>query len=277
MKYRYIDWQEFEAAGANDGETVGVLTLNRPDRKNTLGPRMAMELDTVFSEIRHKTVCVVVITGAGETFCSGSDLKEETLPLERPEDDFGIRSFMFEAAKGGALNRHRSRIAGIDFDHSAEPVRLVRFFFEIEPVVMVGPGVAAFRLQAVSFVVESFTGLGRITAEISMEVLFCNQHRAPRRLPAGAIIDRADGSDTGWISVGLQASVPRSRTGEAYGRADMDAAVVPAVLRLRPLPASLTILTTLWPCAAISISVWDLLSFCLRPTPGNIKWRFVYS
>ena len=86
MKYRYIDWQEFEAPGATDGESVGVLTLNRPDRKNALGPRMAMELDTIFDEIRHMRVRVVVITGAGETFCSGGDLKEETLPLERPED-----------------------------------------------------------------------------------------------------------------------------------------------------------------------------------------------
>lgn len=54
MKYRFIDWQEFEAPGATDGEAVGVLTLNRPDRKNALGPRMAMELDTIFGEIRHK-------------------------------------------------------------------------------------------------------------------------------------------------------------------------------------------------------------------------------
>ena len=42
MKYRFIDWQEFEAPGATDGEAVGVLTLNRPDRKNALGPRMAI-------------------------------------------------------------------------------------------------------------------------------------------------------------------------------------------------------------------------------------------
>lgn len=99
MKYRFIDWQEFEATGATEGETVGVLTLNRPDRKNALGPRMAMELDAMFDEIRHKPVRVVVIVGAGETFCSGGDLKEETLPLERPEDDLGIRGEYGELAQ----------------------------------------------------------------------------------------------------------------------------------------------------------------------------------
>lgn len=99
MKFRFIDWQEFEAPGATAGETIGVLTLNRPDRKNALGPRMAMELDAVFDEIRHKTVRVVIITGAGETFCSGGDLKEETLPLERPEDDLGIRGEYGELAQ----------------------------------------------------------------------------------------------------------------------------------------------------------------------------------
>ncbi len=98
MKYRYIQWDIEKADGGADDETVGILTLNRPERRNSLGPRMALELDNVFDEIRHSTVRVVVITGAGETFCSGGDLKEETLPLERPEDELGLRGEYGELA-----------------------------------------------------------------------------------------------------------------------------------------------------------------------------------
>ncbi len=98
MKYRYIQWDIEKADGGADDETVGILTLNRPERRNSLGPRMALELDNVFDEIRHSTVRVVVIIGAGETFCSGGDLKEETLPLERPEDELGLRGEYGELA-----------------------------------------------------------------------------------------------------------------------------------------------------------------------------------
>ena len=91
MKYDFIDWQEFEAPGATEGEAVGVLTLNRPDLNNAFGPRMAMELDTILDEIRHRQVRVVVVTGAGETFCSSADLTEAIEPLEQPEIDSGMR------------------------------------------------------------------------------------------------------------------------------------------------------------------------------------------
>lgn len=110
MKYRYIQWDIEKADGGADDEMVGILTLNRPERRNSLGPRMALELDNVFDEIRHSTVRVVVIIGAGETFCSGGDLKEETLPLERPEDELGLRGEYGELA-AWMINDHFHLIA----------------------------------------------------------------------------------------------------------------------------------------------------------------------
>jgi len=90
VKYKFIRWEIVSSPQQPGDGAIGVLTLDRPERHNALGPRMALELDNVFDEIRHSSVRVVVITGAGGTFCSGGDLKEETLPLERPEDDLGI-------------------------------------------------------------------------------------------------------------------------------------------------------------------------------------------
>lgn len=51
------------------------VTLSRPERKNALSPEMAAELIELFGEVAFDTgVRVVVVTGAGDAFCSGADL-----------------------------------------------------------------------------------------------------------------------------------------------------------------------------------------------------------
>ena len=174
MKYRFIDWQEFEATGANDGETVGVLTLNRPGRKNALGPRMAMELDAMFDEIRHKQVRVVVIVGAGETFCSGGDLKEETLPLERPEDDLGIRGEYGELAQW-MINDHFHVIAQ----------RALRKLEDLpQPVIAAidGAAVGAGFEMTLACDLRIMTDRARVS-EIAVPAGFVSEWSCPRNLP----------------------------------------------------------------------------------------------
>ena len=54
---------------------VVTLTLNRPEKKNAMNTAMFNELLTVFREIDvSSTDRVLVITGAGDAFCSGADL-----------------------------------------------------------------------------------------------------------------------------------------------------------------------------------------------------------
>ena len=66
---------------------VALVTLNRPDRMNTIGGSMKADLRHVFSERARgdDTVRAVVITGSGErAFCAGADIKERAgtvLPL----------------------------------------------------------------------------------------------------------------------------------------------------------------------------------------------------
>jgi enoyl-CoA hydratase/carnithine racemase len=58
---------------------VARITLNRPERKNPLGPRTIAELVDALGELKaDANVRVVVITGAGDTFCAGADLKAVT-------------------------------------------------------------------------------------------------------------------------------------------------------------------------------------------------------
>ena len=59
---------------ARDGQ-VAVVTLNRPQRGNSLTDEMLHRLQDITSRIEDDaSVRAVVLTGAGETFCSGFDL-----------------------------------------------------------------------------------------------------------------------------------------------------------------------------------------------------------
>jgi enoyl-CoA hydratase/carnithine racemase len=63
---------------------VGVVTLNRPERKNPLTFESYDELRNHFwSLAKSKDVKSVVITGAGGNFCSGGDVHEIIGPLTR--------------------------------------------------------------------------------------------------------------------------------------------------------------------------------------------------
>lgn len=71
------DWFEGYEHLLFDLRDRGVLlvTINRPDRGNAVNPKLHIELGTVWREIdRDRRVSVAVITGAGDTFCSGGEI-----------------------------------------------------------------------------------------------------------------------------------------------------------------------------------------------------------
>ena len=65
---------EAKALLSEDREGVRTLTLNRPDRKNAINPRLWVELADALRATARDDVRVLVITGAGGTFCSGADI-----------------------------------------------------------------------------------------------------------------------------------------------------------------------------------------------------------
>jgi enoyl-CoA hydratase/carnithine racemase len=63
---------------------VGVVTLNRPERKNPLTFDSYAELRDFFGELKEaKAIKAVVLAGAGGNFCSGGDVHEIIGPLTR--------------------------------------------------------------------------------------------------------------------------------------------------------------------------------------------------
>jgi enoyl-CoA hydratase/carnithine racemase len=63
---------------------VGVVTLNRPEKKNPLTFESYAELRDFFHALKHEpAVKCVVVCGAGGNFCSGGDVHEIIGPLTR--------------------------------------------------------------------------------------------------------------------------------------------------------------------------------------------------
>ncbi len=89
-----------ERAGA-----VVTVTMNRPARKNAANGTMWRELLDTFDEVatdRHDRV--MVLTGAGDAFCSGADLGDASNVAGRPGDPFLVQ---MRALGDVALRLHR--------------------------------------------------------------------------------------------------------------------------------------------------------------------------
>jgi 2-(1,2-epoxy-1,2-dihydrophenyl)acetyl-CoA isomerase len=64
----------------SDDGPVRTLTLNRPEKLNAMSSTMTGELSVRLAEAASdEKVRVVVLTGAGRSFCAGYDLAEEAV------------------------------------------------------------------------------------------------------------------------------------------------------------------------------------------------------
>ncbi len=82
--------------------SVATLTLNRPDRRNALGPSLMATLAEVVERVaRDPGVRVVVLAGAGSAFSAGADIEwmreSRELSEERNLDDAAAMHAAFEA------------------------------------------------------------------------------------------------------------------------------------------------------------------------------------
>ena len=78
-----LEPKHFAWSTAHDGR-VGVITLNRPSRKNPLTFELYAELRDLFRDLTYASdIRAIVLTGAEHNFCSGGDVFEIIEPLTR--------------------------------------------------------------------------------------------------------------------------------------------------------------------------------------------------
>lgn len=57
-------------------ENIALVTLNRPEARNAISPEVSQEMAAVLDEVEQdSSLRAVVLTGRGEVFCAGADLK----------------------------------------------------------------------------------------------------------------------------------------------------------------------------------------------------------
>jgi feruloyl-CoA hydratase/lyase len=68
---------DYQTIKVETKDQVTTITFNRPERRNAMNPRMHMEMVDALTMLESDDDCrVLVLTGAGESFCAGQDLKE---------------------------------------------------------------------------------------------------------------------------------------------------------------------------------------------------------
>lgn len=75
----------YEFASVVCEDEIAIVTMNRPDRRNALHPAAHHEMETIFDNLALQPgLRCLILTGAGEAFCAGYDLRDnlETGVLE---------------------------------------------------------------------------------------------------------------------------------------------------------------------------------------------------
>ncbi|MBI4331312.1 MAG: p-hydroxycinnamoyl CoA hydratase/lyase [Chloroflexi bacterium] len=58
-------------------DQIATITINRPEKKNAMNPQFDLDLDVALDSLAEDDDAkAVILTGAGDTFCGGRDLKE---------------------------------------------------------------------------------------------------------------------------------------------------------------------------------------------------------
>jgi len=64
----------FETLILDTAQHVATITLNRPDKRNSINTQMIADLQSALDAIEQTHARVVILTGAGSSFCAGMDL-----------------------------------------------------------------------------------------------------------------------------------------------------------------------------------------------------------
>ncbi len=85
---RDVDYADYEALQLSLEERILTITLSNPSRRNALTPMMSVELAHIWNDVADdRRVSVIILTGEGDSFCSGADLSVLNVAGDAPGAD----------------------------------------------------------------------------------------------------------------------------------------------------------------------------------------------
>ena len=79
----------YETLLVDKADGIATVTFNRPKKRNAMNPALHQDMTHVLEALRYDDdVRVVVLTGAGGSFCAGMDLKEFFTDLKGKPDEY---------------------------------------------------------------------------------------------------------------------------------------------------------------------------------------------
>lgn len=113
--------EDFKNIILSEDEGVTTITLNRPEKRNAMSPELMEEFAKALDRVaKDENTRAVVITGAGEAFCAGGDVKLDVAKVGEYVSDMKSKrssrmSIMAQAAKhANALIQPIKKIAAME-------------------------------------------------------------------------------------------------------------------------------------------------------------------
>ena len=89
-------------------DRIAYVTINRPEARNAVSPEVHRAMIAAWADFAEDdSLDVAILTGAGEAFCAGADLKEYIPPIIRDSDATDIRAIAELGLNGFTRGMHR--------------------------------------------------------------------------------------------------------------------------------------------------------------------------
>ena len=96
--------EEYKTIHFKEDDSIGLITLNRPEKLNAFNSRMMAEMLDVFDHIdAEDSIKAVIITGEGRAFCAGADLSAGAETFNSEFDTSAEYEADFRRDSGGIL------------------------------------------------------------------------------------------------------------------------------------------------------------------------------
>lgn len=183
--------------------SVAFITLNRPEARNALTPQMIVDLGKVIKTCTSSDVRAVVLTGSGDAFCAGADVKIFVDQLENDGPEglskhildmagvlhsevvVGLRRLqkpVVAAVNGVAAGGGFSLMLGCDLRIASTKARFLMAYANIGATADGGSTYLLPRLVGAAKAMELYLASQPMSAESALEIGLVNQVCAPEEL-----------------------------------------------------------------------------------------------